>query len=525
MQLDAGLDTGPMLLERRRPIGPHDTAGDLHDALAELGAAALLEAIDGLAAGTLRAAAAAGGWRDLRGQDRKVRGAHRLAASAVLSIDRQIRAFNPVADRRDPPGRRNVCGCCVPASRTDARTTAAPGTVLGLADDGLRVACGDGRTGGARAAARRQTSGLGARFRQRRAARGPEVRLVNAAAAQSQPPAAARATRRARRRWRRRRSRVHAVVHEGRSADVALEGAQARIDRAAVRAIALGTLRWYLRLAPALETLAEPAVRRAVAAARARCWSRPRTRSSTRAVRPRRRCTWRSMPAASSGESRASGVVNAVLRRFVAQRAELLGGVDADLARRHAHPRWLVDALVAAWGERAAAILAANNQHPPMMLAARSGAASAADDFLRAWRALGREAHAVDVESRRADARARRRRCRCCPVSTRARSRCRTAARSSPRRCSTRAPGMRVLDACAAPGGKTLHIAQRTPELAELVAVDDDPQRLQRVRENLERGGRTGAAGHRRPARTAALAARPARSTACWWTRRVRPPA
>ena len=51
-------------------------------------------------------------------------------------------------------------------------------------------------------------------------------------------------------------------------------------------------------------------------------------------------------------------------------------------------------------------------------------------------------------------------------------------------------PGMRVLDACAAPGGKTLHIAQRTPELAELVAVDDDAARLDRVRENLERARR-----------------------------------
>jgi 16S rRNA (cytosine967-C5)-methyltransferase len=50
--------------------------------------------------------------------------------------------------------------------------------------------------------------------------------------------------------------------------------------------------------------------------------------------------------------------------------------------------------------------------------------------------------------------------------------------------------GMRVLDACAAPGGKTLHIAQRTPALAELIAADDDPLRLARVRENLERAGR-----------------------------------
>jgi 16S rRNA (cytosine967-C5)-methyltransferase len=53
-------------------------------------------------------------------------------------------------------------------------------------------------------------------------------------------------------------------------------------------------------------------------------------------------------------------------------------------------------------------------------------------------------------------------------------------------------PGMRVLDACAAPGGKTLHIAQHTPGLGDLVAVDDDPVRLMRVRENLERAGLQG---------------------------------
>jgi 16S rRNA (cytosine967-C5)-methyltransferase len=50
--------------------------------------------------------------------------------------------------------------------------------------------------------------------------------------------------------------------------------------------------------------------------------------------------------------------------------------------------------------------------------------------------------------------------------------------------------GMRVLDACAAPGGKTLHIAQRTPDLRELIAIDDDALRLARVRENLQRAGR-----------------------------------
>jgi 16S rRNA (cytosine967-C5)-methyltransferase len=49
-------------------------------------------------------------------------------------------------------------------------------------------------------------------------------------------------------------------------------------------------------------------------------------------------------------------------------------------------------------------------------------------------------------------------------------------------------PGQRVLDACAAPGGKTALIAEREPGLARLVAVDLDGRRLKRVRENLERG-------------------------------------
>src|SRR6202171_5566596 len=50
------------------------------------------------------------------------------------------------------------------------------------------------------------------------------------------------------------------------------------------------------------------------------------------------------------------------------------------------------------------------------------------------------------------------------------------------------AAGQRVLDACAAPGGKTTLIAEREPQLSAVVAVDIDPQRLARVRENLTRG-------------------------------------
>ncbi len=64
-------------------------------------------------------------------------------------------------------------------------------------------------------------------------------------------------------------------------------------------------------------------------------------------------------------------------------------------------------------------------------------------------------------------------------------------------------PGMRVLDACAAPGGKTGHLLEHTPGLAELVAADIDPQRVARIEENLRRLNRSASlvvADMRRPA-------------------------
>jgi 16S rRNA (cytosine967-C5)-methyltransferase len=280
---------------------------------------------------------------------------------------------------------------------------------------------------------------------------------------------------------------VHAVAFDGRSSDAALESSHARTDRAAVRAIALGTLRWYLRLAPAIESLINRPFEQLsprlaallVTAAHQVEYSRGAPEAQVHLAVDASRIV---------GESRASGMANAVLRKFVAQRATLLGQIDADLARRHAHPRWLVDALLAAWGERAEAMLAANNQHPPMSLRL-DPAQLTVDDFLRAWRALGRDARAVAWQP---DALILEH-----PTAVQALPGFETAAVSvQDGGAQLAAPlldaaaGMRVLDACAAPGGKTLHIAQRTPELAELIAVDDDALRLQRVRENLDRAGR-----------------------------------
>jgi methionyl-tRNA formyltransferase len=142
MQLEEGLDTGPVLLERRLPIRAQDTAGDLHDSLSELGAAALLQAIEGLASGALAP----------RPQPREgVTYAAKIEKSEApldwsrdaADLDRQVRAFNPwpVAETQFAGETLRVLRAGVAGV---ARNDVSPGTLLGLADDGLHVACGRG---------------------------------------------------------------------------------------------------------------------------------------------------------------------------------------------------------------------------------------------------------------------------------------------------------------------------------------------------------------------------------------------
>jgi methionyl-tRNA formyltransferase len=142
MQLDEGLDTGPMLLERRRPIHSHDTAGDLHDALSELGAAALAEAVEGLAAGTLKSRPQPADGATYAPKIEKSEARIDWSASAS-ALDRQVRAFNPW-----PMAETSFAGESLKVLRArvaeQPASDASPGTVLGIADDGLRVACGDG---------------------------------------------------------------------------------------------------------------------------------------------------------------------------------------------------------------------------------------------------------------------------------------------------------------------------------------------------------------------------------------------
>ena len=147
MQMDEGLDTGDMLAVRSVPIGARDTSAALHARLAALGAQALLEVLEGLAAGTLQARPQPEAGVSYAAKISKAEARINWHAAATL-ISAQVRAFNPwpVAETifADEQLRIHDAYADPLTDRGDAAPSVAPGTWLGLAGDALRVACGAG---------------------------------------------------------------------------------------------------------------------------------------------------------------------------------------------------------------------------------------------------------------------------------------------------------------------------------------------------------------------------------------------
>jgi 16S rRNA (cytosine967-C5)-methyltransferase len=281
-------------------------------------------------------------------------------------------------------------------------------------------------------------------------------------------------------------ARAISAVARGRSADEALAPFDSLPERAATRAIALGSLRWYLRLRPAIDALLDARWRKPgtplhallVAAAHQVEYSRNAPQVSVHAAVDAARIL---------GEPRASGLVNAVLRRFVSERAQLLARLDADPAVASAHPCWMITALEEAWAERATGVMAANNQHPPLTLRldlSRRPVPEYLEELSRAGlhgQALGWAPAAVQLERPMPVA--------AIPGFAQGYVAVQDAGAQLAAPLLEARPGMRVLDACAAPGGKTVHLLEQSPGI-ELLAVDVDEARVTRIRENLTRHGR-----------------------------------
>ncbi|MGA7802672.1 MAG: methionyl-tRNA formyltransferase [Gammaproteobacteria bacterium] len=141
MQMERGLDTGPMLARARCPIGPEDTAASLHDRLATLGAELLAGCLDPILGGELRAQPQDDSQVCYAAKIEKAEAELDWHRSAI-ELDRQVRAFNPwpVAQTRYGLESLRIWRSC-PLEFT---SEAPPGTVLAAGRDGIDVACGAG---------------------------------------------------------------------------------------------------------------------------------------------------------------------------------------------------------------------------------------------------------------------------------------------------------------------------------------------------------------------------------------------
>ena len=176
-------------------------------------------------------------------------------------------------------------------------------------------------------------------------------------------------------------------------------------------------------------------------------------------------------------------VVNGVLRNYLRQRDSLLAEVQADDVAHHQHPAWWLARLRRAFRSDWPDIVAAGNTAPPMTLRINTRKISV-DDYLDALRELGTSAEKIgSVGLRLAVPMGVER----LPgfaegwVSVQDGGAQRAAELLDP------PPGARVLDACAAPGGKTAHLLERGD--IKVVALDIDVTRTRRISDNLERLG------------------------------------
>lgn len=178
-----------------------------------------------------------------------------------------------------------------------------------------------------------------------------------------------------------------------------------------------------------------------------------------------------------------SGLVNAILRNFLRKSSKLLEQATHRAEGKYSYPQWWIDEMNAQYGERSEDILTAGNQHPPMTLRVNRQLVTA-DEY-----ATQLERQAMSLRHIEHDALQLEK-----PVGVDKLPGFRDglvsvqdAGAQYAARLLDVHDGMRVLDACAAPGGKTAHILESAQ--VEMVALDKDKQRLDRVAENVQRLG------------------------------------
>jgi len=179
----------------------------------------------------------------------------------------------------------------------------------------------------------------------------------------------------------------------------------------------------------------------------------------------------------------AKSLLNALLRRYLREQDELEALADKHVA--YAHPDWMIKAIKADWGSEAKQIFLANNHAPPMTLRVNARFCQR-DAYLNLLAEQQIEACAL-VSSGQAIILSEPVMVDKLPKFVEGWVSVQDAAAQLAAELLDAQDGDRVLDVCAAPGGKTAHILELQPELKSMLAIDIDTQRLARVKENLIR--------------------------------------
>lgn len=276
------------------------------------------------------------------------------------------------------------------------------------------------------------------------------------------------------------------VINDGQSLTAALDATLPKLkdgqDRAFVQALCFGVIRHYFELDFVLRQLLNKPLKPKDADIRALLLTGLYQLSH---MRVKAHAAVSETVAATSHKPWAKSLVNAILRQYLRDAETLRQTCTEDEQARLNHPEWMIRLIEDCWPEHAGQILAANDQAPPMALRVNLRQSSR-DDYLVRLNADGIAAQPVA----------------CCGtaimldqplgveqlpgfadglVSVQD-----TAAQLAAELLDAQ-PGQRVLDLCAAPGGKTAAILERQSQLQSMLAIDIDEHRLQRVADNLSR--------------------------------------
>jgi 16S rRNA (cytosine967-C5)-methyltransferase len=281
---------------------------------------------------------------------------------------------------------------------------------------------------------------------------------------------------------------VQQVLAEGRNLNQVLEESLRRkavwtpAQRAALQDLSYGTLRYYGQLRTLLGLLLHKPMldQRIYHVLLVALYQLQYSKAAQHAV------VDHAVRSAQMLNAKVSGLVNAILRNFLRSRDALLEQAAQHAEGKYSYPQWWIDELQAQYGERSAAILTAGNLHPPMTLRVNRRRGTTADYLVLLSQQDGEQqnfpARLIEPDALQLD--------KPVPVDRlpgffAGLVSVQDAGAQYAARLLDVHDGMRVLDACAAPGGKTAHILECAQ--VEMVAVDKDEKRLQRVAENLQR--------------------------------------